>query len=72
VNQDIPVAAVQIRSDSQSSEIELLEYCRSLLGIYSPKRIFILDKIPRNDRGKVNREEIKLAINKIRSSDNLP
>lgn len=41
------------------SETELLEFCRSELSAWQvPKRIFILDAIPVNERGKINRREV--------------
>src|SRR5207244_6052588 len=41
------------------SEANLLEFCRSALsGWQVPKRIFIVDAIPVNERGKINRREV--------------
>jgi fatty-acyl-CoA synthase len=41
------------------SEADLLEFCRSeLSGWQVPKRIFIVDAIPVNERGKINRREV--------------
>jgi acyl-coenzyme A synthetase/AMP-(fatty) acid ligase len=41
------------------SEADLLEFCRSELSAWQvPKRIFILDAIPVNERGKINRREV--------------
>jgi acyl-CoA synthetase (AMP-forming)/AMP-acid ligase II len=40
-------------------EADLLEFCRSELSAWQvPKRIFILDAIPVNERGKINRREV--------------
>ena len=40
-------------------ESDLLEYCRARLsGWQVPKRIFFVDEIPVNERGKVNRREL--------------
>jgi long-chain acyl-CoA synthetase len=40
-------------------EVELLEFCRGRLsGWQVPKRIFFLDEIPVNERGKVSRREL--------------
>jgi len=47
------VAAPQVR------ETELLEFCRQRLsGWQVPKRIFFVDEIPANERGKVSRREL--------------
>ena len=40
-------------------EAELLAYCRARLsGWQAPKRIFLLDALPANERGKVSRREL--------------
>ena len=40
-------------------EAELLDFCRQRLsGWQVPKRIFFVDEIPVNDRGKVSRREL--------------
>jgi len=52
------VAACVVASPGVS-EADLLEFCRSeLSGWQVPKRIFILDAIPVNERGKINRREV--------------
>jgi len=41
------------------TEADLLQFCRSgLSGWQVPKRIFILDVIPVNERGKISRREL--------------
>ena len=41
------------------TEVDLLQFCRSgLSGWQVPKRIFILDVIPVNERGKISRREL--------------
>src|SRR6266702_770664 len=51
------VAACVVASPSVS-EADLLEFCRSeLSGWQVPKRIFIVDAIPVNERGNINRRE---------------
>jgi long-chain acyl-CoA synthetase len=40
-------------------EAELLEFCRGRLsGWQVPKRIFFVDEIPVNERGKISRREL--------------
>jgi long-chain acyl-CoA synthetase len=42
-----------------TSEIELLQFCRTELSTWQvPKRIFIVDAIPVNERGKISRREL--------------
>jgi acyl-CoA synthetase (AMP-forming)/AMP-acid ligase II len=41
------------------SESDLLRFCRTALsGWQVPKRIFIVDMIPTNERGKINRRDL--------------
>jgi len=41
------------------SEAELLEFCRRELSTWQvPKRVFIVDAIPVNERGKSSRREL--------------
>jgi long-chain acyl-CoA synthetase len=55
-NQDVVacvVAAPQVR------ESDLLEFCRERLsGWQVPKRIYFVEQIPANERGKINRREL--------------
>ena len=51
--------AACIVAGSQIRENELLEFCRQRLsGWQVPKRIFFVDEIPVNERGKVSRREL--------------
>jgi acyl-CoA synthetase (AMP-forming)/AMP-acid ligase II len=52
------VAACVVASPGVS-EVELLEFCRrELSGWQVPKRVFVVDAIPVNERGKINRREL--------------
>jgi acyl-CoA synthetase (AMP-forming)/AMP-acid ligase II len=45
--------------DADLSENQLLEFCRRALSTWQvPKRIFIVDSIPTNERGKISRREL--------------
>lgn len=51
--------AACVASSPDVRETELLEFCRRRLnGWQVPKRIFFVDEIPVNERGKVNRREL--------------
>jgi long-chain acyl-CoA synthetase len=55
-NEEVAACVV---TDVDVSEAELLEFCRlELSGWQVPKRIFVVDVIPMNDRGKVSRREL--------------
>jgi acyl-CoA synthetase (AMP-forming)/AMP-acid ligase II len=45
--------------DTDPGEKKILEFCRKALSAWQvPKRIFIVDSIPTNERGKINRREL--------------
>jgi acyl-CoA synthetase (AMP-forming)/AMP-acid ligase II len=51
--------AACVRASPDVSESDLLRFCRTALsGWQVPKRIFIVDIIPTNERGKVSRREL--------------
>ena len=58
IHQDIPICAVVLKEDKQISKTELMNYCLERLGFSSPKEIIFLDKIPKNEQGKVIRSEL--------------
>ncbi len=55
---DVPVCAVTLEDGSSVNAANLTAYAREELGIYAPRRIVILDAIPRNQRGKIDREKL--------------
>jgi long-chain acyl-CoA synthetase len=55
-NEEVAACVV---GDVDLSEADLLEFCRSELSAWqAPKRIFVVDKIPVNERGKTSRREL--------------
>jgi acyl-CoA synthetase (AMP-forming)/AMP-acid ligase II len=55
-NQEVVACVV---AGDETDEATLLEFCRARLsGWQVPKRIFLLEAIPANERGKVNRREL--------------
>jgi long-chain acyl-CoA synthetase len=51
--------AACVLASPQVSENDLLRFCRAALSPWQvPKRIFILDSIPTNERGKISRREL--------------
>ena len=59
---NVPVCAVALNPGEDVSELQLLSFARGRLGAHSPRRVVILDGIPRNEHGKVQREELAQAI----------
>ena len=55
------------------SETDLLQFCRGALSSWEvPKRIFILDAIPANERGKISRRELSQRFSTSRERPLLP
>jgi acyl-coenzyme A synthetase/AMP-(fatty) acid ligase len=55
-NEEVAACVV---AEERVRESDLLEHCRThLSGWQVPKRIFLVDEIPMNERGKVNRREL--------------
>ena len=67
--QDIPVAAVTL--NKVVTEQNIIDYCKPILGIKSPKLIFILDKLPRNSSGKVLKRELSLIAIRMLKNKNV-
>ena len=62
VANDVPVCALVLHDDQHVSERALMRFARGRLGSHSPKRIAILDAIPRNEHGKVQRPALLQAV----------
>src|SRR6184192_2629772 len=55
------------------SETDLLQFCRGTLSSWQvPKRIFIVDAIPANERGKISRRELSQRFSTRRKTPPLP
>jgi len=55
------------------SETDLLQFCRGALSTWQvPKRIFILDAIPANERGKISRRGLSRRFSTNRERSSLP
>ncbi|MFO1281622.1 MAG: fatty acid--CoA ligase family protein [Burkholderiales bacterium] len=50
---EIPFAAVELHEDSGADAPSLLAYARERLGERAPRRILVLDALPRNSAGKI-------------------
>jgi cyanophycin synthetase len=62
VHQDIPICAVTLIEGKRVDEQALLSFARERLGAHALHRVVVLDCIPRNDRGKPDRAELRAAI----------
>jgi acyl-CoA synthetase (AMP-forming)/AMP-acid ligase II len=62
IAQDIPIAIVSTYPDIQISEDQILKQVSRRLGFRSPRKIILLNEIPRNSNGKVQREKLQKLI----------
>jgi long-chain acyl-CoA synthetase len=64
--------AACVLASPQVSESELLRFCRGALSTWQvPKRIFVLDAIPTNERGKISRRDLARRFSERPSSSSL-
>ncbi|MBN9316084.1 MAG: long-chain fatty acid--CoA ligase [Devosia sp.] len=64
VHGQIPVAAVELRPGAQVTARELQDYARGQLALRAPRKVLVLDALPRNSQGKILRREIASAFQK--------
>jgi long-chain acyl-CoA synthetase len=59
IHGEIPVAAVVLSANAENRDSgPLMDYCRQILGVRRPRRIFIVESIPRSVVGKPLRREL--------------
>ncbi|HWS75198.1 MAG TPA: AMP-binding protein, partial [Quisquiliibacterium sp.] len=58
IHQDIPVCAVALRDGALAAEAELRAFAVARLGARAPRRVVVLDRIPRNELGKLVRSQL--------------
>ncbi len=63
LHQDIPVCAVALREGAATNVEELMEFALGRLGVRRPRRIVVVERIPRNTaQGKLQRGELMQAL----------
>lgn len=62
VHQDIPVCAVALLEGSRVTGDELREHAFLHLGVRGPRKVVVLDRIPRDEIGKLDRANLAAAI----------
>ena len=76
IHQDIPVCAVVLQTGVQVSEKQLLDFAAQRLGSRGPKKVFMLERIPRNEQGKLIRpqlmREIAASLQRERGKESTP
>lgn len=58
VHGDIPVAAVELHHPAKVGVDELMAWVRERLGVRAPRKIIVLDALPRNTTGKIMKREL--------------
>lgn len=58
IHQDVPVCAVVLAPGAAVSRQALLAFARERLGVRGPWQVLTLDRIPRNEQGKLVRAEL--------------
>jgi long-chain acyl-CoA synthetase len=61
VHGQIPVAAVVLQADAAMTADELRRWCHAQLGLRAPRRVLVLDRLPKNSQGKVMKKELVSA-----------
>jgi long-chain acyl-CoA synthetase len=57
----IPVAAIALAKSATDREPgHFVDFCRPILGLRGPRRVIVLDRLPRNEDGKLQRRELGL------------
>jgi long-chain acyl-CoA synthetase len=58
VHGHIPVAAVEMKKNAVTSSAELRHFAKAALGLRAPRRILVLDSMPRNSQGKITKRAL--------------
>jgi acyl-coenzyme A synthetase/AMP-(fatty) acid ligase len=68
-NEEVAVCVV---ASPDVTESDLLRFCRTALSAWQvPKRIFVVDAIPTNERGKISRRDLARRVSTIAASSPL-
>lgn len=59
VHGQIPVAAVELEAAARITAPELQRFARERLALRAPRRILLMDALPRNNQGKILRQQIR-------------
>jgi long-chain acyl-CoA synthetase len=65
----VPVAFVTLEKGARADEEELLKWCREHLADYkAPRRVFIIDHMPRNSTMKIDKKSLRARLMEMLSS----
>lgn len=63
---EIPVAAVELQGPRRPDASALLAHARAQLGVRAPRKIYVLESLPRNATGKVVKRELVELVSRRR------
>jgi long-chain acyl-CoA synthetase len=58
IHGDIPVAAVELHEAAGVDSVELMAHARARLGVRAPRRIVVMEALPRNATGKIMKRDL--------------
>jgi long-chain acyl-CoA synthetase len=58
VHGQIPVAAVVLRPGEEVSAADLRRYCHQQLGLRAPRRVLVIERLPKNSQGKTVKKDL--------------
>lgn len=61
VHGQIPVAAVVLRPGAIVTAQELRRFCHQRLALRTPRRVLVLERLPKNSQGKIMKRELAIA-----------
>jgi acyl-CoA synthetase (AMP-forming)/AMP-acid ligase II len=59
VHQDVPVCAIALEPGAPLSPAQLMRRAQEQLGFRAPRALVVLERIPRNEQGKLIRQELR-------------
>ena len=62
MHQDVPIAIVVLHKNAKTTEQQLRRFAAKNLGPKQPRRILLVDDIPRNQQGKPLKKELNLVV----------
>jgi acyl-CoA synthetase (AMP-forming)/AMP-acid ligase II len=65
---DIPVAAVELVAGAEVTVLELMTFARERLALRAPRRILVVESLPRNSQGKLLRREVASIVDASRKT----
>jgi acyl-coenzyme A synthetase/AMP-(fatty) acid ligase len=62
VHGQVPIAAVELRAGSTTTPTQILGFARERLALRAPRRIAIVENMPRNEQGKILKSGVRSLV----------